>query len=82
MIYDAEIDNPLNLLELAAKRALSVVNMLLEESGSNERLYSLNGGNDHFALFLTEDIYKTISKFIFIKKAEKPANIPNLFMCG
>ncbi|MEH7123495.1 hypothetical protein V7149_13015 [Bacillus sp. JJ1503] len=72
LILDDKIDNHLVLWELATNRTFSVVNLLLHEAGSNERLYSLYGGNDLFAIFLTKKMYETIRKSKLIKKTEKP----------
>lgn len=38
---------------LSTVRTFEMVNRLLEESGSDERLYAFNGGNDLHAMFLT-----------------------------
>lgn len=72
LIWNDKIDNHLDLWELATNKIFSVVNLLLHEAGSNERLYSLYGGNDLFAIFLTEKMYETITKSRHIEKMEKP----------
>ena len=72
MIWNDEIDNDLDPWELATNRTFSVVNLLLQEAESKERLYSLYGGNDLFAVFLTEEMYETIKKSKLIKETEKP----------
>ena len=71
-IWNDVIDNDLNPWELATSRTFAIVNLLLREAGSNERIYSLYGGNDLFALFLTENMYDIINKSKFIKETEKP----------
>ena len=72
LIWNDEIDSHLDEWELATNRTFSVVNLLLQEAGSKERLYSLYGGNDLFAVFLTEEMYETIKKSKLIKETEKP----------
>ena len=72
LIWNDEIDSHLDEWELATNRTFSVVNLLLQEAESKERLYSLYGGNDLFAIFLTEEMYETIKKSKLIKETEKP----------
>ena len=72
IIWNEDIDDHLNPWELATNRTFSVVNLLLQEARSQERLYSLYGGNDLFAIFLTEEMYETINQSKLIKDTEKP----------
>ena len=71
-IWNDEIDKDLDPWELATNRTFAIVNLFLREAGSNERIYSLYGGNDLFALFLTEEMYEVINKSRLIKESEKP----------
>lgn len=52
----------IDLWNLAKKRTFAIINTLLNEAGSNERLYSLYGGNNHWAFFLTKELYDLILK--------------------
>ena len=45
---------------LAPSRCFSIVNQLLIEADSNERIYAVNGGNDLDGFFLTEEQYRLI----------------------
>ncbi len=49
-----------NIWELAARRTCALLNTLLVEHGSDERVYSLYGGNDHWVFFLTEALYQVL----------------------
>jgi hypothetical protein len=49
-----------NIWDLTGRRMCALVNHLLAEHHSSERLYSLYGGNDHLALFLTQALYELI----------------------
>ncbi len=77
LIYDDDLGD--ELWELATNRVFDVINILLIEAGSNERLYSLYGGNDLFALFLTEDMFKAINNSKWINTKEKPTIIPKQY---
>jgi hypothetical protein len=79
LIYDDKTDNPFDIWEIASNRTFAVINILLQEAGSKERLYSLYGGNDLFALFLTEEMFEAIKQEHFIKKVDKPSYIPEQF---
>lgn len=79
LIYDDKTDNPFDIWEMAANRTFAVINILLREAGSKERLYSLYGGNDLYAVFLTDEMFEAINQANFIKKIDKPAYIPDQF---
>lgn len=46
---------------LSSVRGFGIVNQLLQQAGSPERAYAINGGNDLFAFFLTPDLFKIIT---------------------
>ncbi len=50
-------DNANDSWRLAPKRLMEIINTLLSESGSKERLYGRSGGNDQAVIFLTEEMY-------------------------
>jgi hypothetical protein len=45
---------------LATARCYVIINELLIEAGSDERIYAVNGGHDLFGFFLTEEQYHLI----------------------
>jgi hypothetical protein len=57
LIYDTDILNQGNSWGVAAKRLLELVNDLLKQAGSKERLYGIYGGNDGRVILLTEEMY-------------------------
>ena len=57
---------------LAMTRGFAIVDQLLEAAGSPERLYSVNGGNDLFAFFLTPDLHRIISQHPKAEAADGP----------
>jgi hypothetical protein len=40
--------------DVTTRRSFALINKLFRDSGSNERIYSVRGGNDHWAYILTE----------------------------
>jgi hypothetical protein len=67
LIYDeAEYDRDSNgeqpglIWGLAMARGFRIVDGLLERSGSSERLYAVNGGNDLVGMFLTPEMHRII----------------------
>src|ERR1017187_23947 len=58
---DASGKEPGVIWGLAMARGFAIVDQLLESAGSAERVYSINGGNDLSALFLTPELHRTIS---------------------
>jgi hypothetical protein len=55
---------------LITKRLFAVINQLLRDAKSEERLFSEYGGNDHWAIFLTHDLYNLILKSDFSEDVE------------
>lgn len=55
-----------SIWSISTARVFSMINKLLKEAGSEERIYSLYGGNDHRAIFLTSKLYDLIVKSDFI----------------
>ncbi len=52
------------------------INQVLEAAGSDERMCGLYaGGNDGFAVFLTEEQFRTISESKELEESEKPAEL-------
>ena len=45
---------------LSTMRSFALVNGLLADAGSGERLYAVNGGNDLFGFFLTPELHDVI----------------------
>ena len=60
LIYDSEALASANIWSVALKRLLEIVNGLLEEAGSSERLYGVYGGNDGRVMLLTPEMYDFI----------------------
>ena len=58
VIYSKEEEKNGEIWSLATKRTLELVNKLLEQAGSQERLYGISGGNDGQVIFLTPEIYE------------------------
>ena len=49
-----------------------LINRLLEDAGSSERLFGLYGGNDGYAVFLTEEQFNIIKASNALKESDKP----------
>lgn len=56
-------------------RAFSMINRLLMQAGSNERIYYLYGGNDMVAVFLTPEMYEAVSHNPAEDEYEKPHSV-------
>ena len=61
--------------ELTTVRAFSMINILLGQAGSSERIYYLYGGNEMVAVFLTPEMYEAISQSPFEDEYEKPHSV-------
>lgn len=57
LIYDEDMVENALIWAVATKRFLEIVNDLLKEAGSRERLYGISGGNDCRAILLTAEMY-------------------------
>lgn len=71
-IYSEDELNSEDLWELSTNRSFAIVNKLLTEANSNERIYILYGGNDLRAIFLTDEMYKLINNDQELSDGEKP----------
>ncbi len=58
--------------EAAMCHTFLLINQLLEDAGSQERIYGLYGGNDGGAVFLTREQFDLIREAIGIEEADKP----------
>ena len=77
-IYDRIDDEGEEEWALVPERVFQSINLLLQAAGSNERIYTLYGGNDLFVVFLTEDMFKAIQQATVIETNEKPAAVRSL----
>ena len=59
---EASGEEPGIIWGLAMARGFAIADQLLESAGSPERAYAVAGGNDLFAIFLTPELYRTISE--------------------
>ncbi|MEP7289355.1 MAG: hypothetical protein ABI947_26690 [Chloroflexota bacterium] len=57
--------SPWRIKHTITKRLFAVINKLLREAGSKERIFSRDGGNDHWAIFLTYELYDLLAKSDF-----------------
>jgi hypothetical protein len=57
LIYDDYIYNHSVVNGIAQKRFLEIVDALLRDAGSDERLYAIYGGNEGRVIFLTEEMF-------------------------
>ncbi|WP_145944187.1 hypothetical protein [Fuerstiella marisgermanici] len=60
LIYDL---NEISMEEIwgeAFRRLIQIVNLFLEEAGSNERLFGIAGGNDGRVIFLTPTMHELL----------------------
>jgi hypothetical protein len=57
---------------LSSARTFALVNSLLEEARSLERLYCLHGGNDMSAIFLTTDLLRVILSIPELQPRDRP----------
>jgi hypothetical protein len=74
-IFSAEESASTDVWELATKRCFSIVNGLLEQAGSSERLYQLYSANDTGGVFLTEQLYQLILRSQALPKDEMPVSV-------
>lgn len=74
-IFSAEESVSADLWELATKRCFAIVNALLEQAGSSERLYQMYSANDTGGVFLTENLYKLILRSHALPKDELPVSV-------
>jgi hypothetical protein len=59
-IYDADLLENGLIWGVATKRLLEIVNGLLKQAGSQERLYGIYGGNDGRVILLTKEMYRLL----------------------
>ncbi len=78
-IYNEKEIESENIWELSTNRCFSIINNLLENSGSSERIYILYGGNDLRAIFLTDEMYKLIIDDNNVPESELPQIAPDVF---
>jgi len=79
VIYDEKELKSENIWEVSTIRSFSIINSLLKESNSKERLYTLYGGNDLRAVFLTEEMYRVIIESNILPEKELPQPVPDTF---
>jgi hypothetical protein len=72
IIYSGQELSDSDIWELSVQRGFAIVNDLLRQAGSEERLYALYGGNDTQAIFLTPDMYALILESPLTETSEKP----------
>jgi hypothetical protein len=85
VIYDAaelkrDQKQLVSIWGLATARGFAIINEMLTNSGSDERLYAVNGGNDLFGIFLSPELREavcdhpdaTLSDRPYIPNAEHP----------
>jgi len=74
LIYDADaLENRSGRIwGLSTVRTFEIVNGLLTSSGSNERLYAVNGGNDLFGFFLTPELREVICSHPHAAPRDRP----------
>ena len=73
MYSEEELESDRDLWDVTARRAVAMVNVLLHEVDSTERLYRLWRANDAEAIFLTQEQYEAIRGSWDIK----PFNMPS-----
>jgi hypothetical protein len=61
---------------LATARGFALVNKLLADSGSDERLYAVNGGNDLFGIFLSPELRAAVCEHPDATLSDRPY-VPN-----
>ena len=71
-IYDQQELESEDIWTLATNRAFGIINDLLTQAQSNERIYFLYEGNDQRAIVLTPDMFELIQKTNLIDDREKP----------
>jgi hypothetical protein len=78
-IYSKEEAQTDEIWELSTIRSFAIVNKLLKNAGSSERLYILYGGNDLRCVFLTDEMYNLISENKSVSKKEQAVKVPEVF---
>ncbi|HEX2947891.1 MAG TPA: hypothetical protein VHT96_18285 [Clostridia bacterium] len=74
-IYNEEELESADIWELSTVRSFTIVNCLLKEARSNERIFWLYGGNDLRAIFLTDEQYKEILNSKVLSEKELPQKV-------
>ncbi|MGE5703113.1 MAG: hypothetical protein ACM32O_11325 [Clostridia bacterium] len=74
-IYTEKEFESVDTWELSSIRTFSIINRLLKEAGSTERVYQLYGGNEQLAIFLTPEMYDLIKNAKGLDEIEKPKSI-------
>jgi hypothetical protein len=71
-MYSVEELSSGEIWSLTTFRAFALINELLAQAESLERVYGLDGGNDLFAIFLTPAMYELITARPIFPDSEKP----------
>jgi hypothetical protein len=71
-IYSEKEQDSSDLWGICTNRSFAIVNKLLKEAGSKERVYVLYGGNDLRAIFLTDEMFEIINKYTALPEKEQP----------
>lgn len=79
VIYNEEELNSKDIWQLSTIRSFAIINKLLKDANSSERLYILYGGNDLRGVFLTDDMYKVIIDSNLLPKKELPEPVAQVF---
>ncbi|GIV97614.1 MAG: hypothetical protein KatS3mg057_2271 [Herpetosiphonaceae bacterium] len=79
-IYSNEEPSGANIWALSTKRTFDLVNHLLAEAGSDERVYLLYGGNDARAIFLTEEMHELIRTSGLLAPEEIPVRTDEIVL--
>lgn len=66
LIYDLNEHSIEEIWNLAFRRIIEIVNLLLTQAGSSERLFGIYGGNDARVIFLTESMHDLLCQRIDI----------------
>jgi hypothetical protein len=69
VIYSAqELQSPnREYWELTIRRSFAIINKLLKDVGSKERIFSTVGGDEEWAIFLTIELYDLLVQYGFIQ---------------
>ncbi len=62
--------------ELTTNRTFALVNTLLQEAGSKERVFRLYSGHDTRAIFLTHEMYEALRPSAVLPQHEMPVPMP------
>ena len=63
---------------LSTRRTMELVNWLLEDAGSPERMYISGGWNDQRAIFLTPEMHRLIEKSGVVADEDVPCSVEDL----